>query len=208
MITMKKRSYSMKARATATQATREQILRASAALLWEKLTPEIRLADVAARAGVGVQTILRHFGTREHLIEATKDALIKEIREERQAPAGDVPAAVQAIFDHYELRGDQVLWMLAQEYGNEQIRAINDGGRHIHRQWVETVFGPQLEAHAEGERPPLVDLLVVATDVYTWKLLRRDRGLARAEAEARVRRLIAGILTGVKGDSFDRVEGD
>jgi AcrR family transcriptional regulator len=196
---MKIRSYVMKVRATATQETRQQILRASAALLWEKLSPEIRLADVAERAGVSVQTILRHFGTREHLLAATQDFLREEIRAERQAPAGDLPAAVRAIFDHYELRGDRVLRMLAQEYWNEHIREINEGGRHLHRDWVETVFGPQLAAHAEGERPMLVDLLVVATDVYTWKLLRRDRGLARAEAEAHVRQLIAAILTGGKG---------
>jgi hypothetical protein len=36
--------------------------------------------------------------------------------------------------------------------------------------------------------------LVVATDVYTWKLLRRDRGLDQATVEARVRQLIASIL--------------
>ena len=197
---MKTRPYVMKVRATATQETRQQVLRASAALFWEKLSPEIRLADVAERAGVSVQTILRHFGTREHLLAAAADFVREEIRAERQAPAGDLPAAVRAIFDHYELRGDRVLRMLAQEYWNEPIRVINEGGRHLHRDWVEMVFGPQLEAHAEGARPTLVDLLVVATDVYTRKLLRRDRGLARAEAEARVRRLIAAILTGGKGD--------
>jgi AcrR family transcriptional regulator len=210
---MKTRPYTMKARATATQETRQQILRSSAALLWEKLSPEIRLADVAARAKVSVQTILRHFGTRENLIAAAEDALREEIRAERQAPVGDIPAAVRAIFDHYETRGDGVLRLLAQEYGNEQIRVINDYGRRMHRAWVETVFGPQLEAreehgkhgkHGEGERTALVDLLVVATDIYTWKLLRRDRALSRAEAEVRVRRLVAAILTGMAGDE----EGD
>lgn len=204
---MKMRPYTMKARATATQATREQILDASAALLWEKHVPELRLADVAARAGVSVQTILRHFGTREHLLAAAEEALLEEIRVERHAPAGDLPAAVRAIFDHYEVRGDQVLWLLAQEYGDAQIRALNDGGRRLHRQWVETVFGPQLAAHAEGDdRTELVDLLVVATDVFTWKLLRRDRALSRAEAEARVRRLIAAILASVEGDAAGDLE--
>lgn len=83
---------------------------------------------------------------REHLLTAAEDALREEIRAERQVPAGDATAAVRAIFDHYEARGDQVLLMLAQEHWNAQIRAINDGGRGTHRQWVEAVFGPQLEA--------------------------------------------------------------
>ena len=194
---MKTRSYTLKARAASAKETSQQILRASAALLWEKLTPEIRLADVAERAGVSVQTILRHFGTREKLLADAENTLREEIRAERQAPAGDIPAAVRTIFEHYEARGDGVLRMLAQEHWNEQIRVINDTGRHMHRQWVETVFGPQLDAHEENERTALVDLLVVATDIYTWKLLRRDRALARALAEARVRQLIAAILTGI-----------
>ncbi len=215
----------MLARATSAQETRQQILSASVALLWEKLSPEIRLADVAARAGVTVQTILRHFGTREHLLTAAEDALREEIRAERQAPAGDIAAAVRAIFDHYETRGDGVLRMLAQEHWNEQIRVINDSGRGMHRQWVEVVFGPQLkqaqaQAQAQargkgkeggegsGERTALVDLLVVATDVYTWKLLRRDRQLPRAEAEARVRRLIAAILLTSSGGGSEAEEGD
>ncbi len=46
----------------------------------------------------------------------------------------------------------------------------------MHRDWVETIFA--LRSSPGGE--DLVDLLVVATDVYTWKLLRRDRGLLRA----------------------------
>lgn len=188
----------MKARAAAQQETIEHILRAGSALLWEKLSPEITLADVAERAGVSVQTILRHFGTREHLLAAAEDFLRAEIRAERDAPAGNISAAVRVIFDHYELRGDAVLRMLAQEYWNEHIRAINDSGRAMHREWVRAVFAPQLAAIAESERPACVDLLVVATDAYTWKLLRRDRGLTRVEAEARVRRLIAAILTGEK----------
>jgi hypothetical protein len=135
------------------------------------------------------------------MLAAAEDTLREELRVERHAPAGDLPAAVRAIFDHYEQRGDQVLWLLAEEYADGEIRAFNDSGRLMHRQWVETVFGPQLAAHAESDRTALVDLLVVATDVYTWKLLRRDRALVRAEAEARVRRLIAGILAGVEGDA-------
>ena len=40
----------------------------------------------------------------------------------------------------------------------------------------------------------LTDLLVVATDVYTWKLLRRDRKLSQAQVERRLLRLVAAIL--------------
>jgi hypothetical protein len=42
--------------------------------------------------------------------------------------------------------------------------------------------------------PDVVPELVVATDVYTWKLLRRDQGLSRRKTAAAIRRIIEGIL--------------
>ena len=39
-----------------------------------------------------------------------------------------------------------------------------------------------------------VNALHAATDVYTWKLLRRDLGLARAETERTIVQLVEGVL--------------
>ena len=199
-VNMKKRPYAMTSREAAMQETHRRILRAGADLLWEQVSADITLDDVAGRSGVTVQTILRHFGTREALLAAVEALLQEEVREERQAPAGDVRAAVRALFDHYERHGEAVLLLLGQEITNERIRAGMDGGRRIHREWVEKVFAPYLEACAPDDHEELADLLVVATDVYTWKLLRRDRQLDRGQAEGRVTRLIAAILAGKWAD--------
>jgi AcrR family transcriptional regulator len=40
-----------------------------------------------------------------------------------------------------------------------------------------------------------LDLLVVACDVTTWKLLRLDRGLSRPHTQARMERLVRAVLT-------------
>src|SRR5579859_1802092 len=200
MINMKTRPYVMKARADSAQQTHQRILRATADLFWEKLSPEIRLDDVAARAGVTVQTILRHFSTREKLFEAVERFARQAVVEERAVPPGDIPAAITTVFDHYERRGDAVLRLLGQEFWDERIRAITDNGRRAHREGGEQGFEPHLAALPSDEREELNDLLVVATDVYTWKLLRRDRALERPDAEERVRRLIGAILAGKRGD--------
>jgi hypothetical protein len=51
-----------------------------------------------------------------------------------------------------------------------------------HERWVERVFGPLLDP---GPRRHVQVLqLVAATDVYTWKLLRRDRDLSPDEVGA------------------------
>ena len=78
---------------------------------------------------------------------------------------------------------------MAQEDTDAQIRRVTDHGKATHRRWVDEVFAPFIGADAA-----LVDLLVVATDVYTWKLLRRDRGLSRTQTEQRIRQLVIAVI--------------
>jgi AcrR family transcriptional regulator len=189
-----KRSYDNSRRAEAAAVTRQRILQAGLELAWEQIAIETTLEDVAGRAGVSVKTVLRHFGSRDGFDAALEQFGLEEIREERATPVGDVAAAVHAIFEHYERRGDGVLKMLAQELFDDTFRAGMDIGRRMHREQIAEVFAPQLATRPTAEHEPLVDLLVVATDVYTWKLLRRDRSLDQPTTEARVRQLIADIL--------------
>ena len=188
------RSYSMATRSVAVEETKNRILGATLALATEKLTVEIVLADVAARSGVTVQTILRHFGSRDALFDAAVTYGGREVVEEREAPIGDVAEAIRVIMDHYELRGDWVIALLGQEASDARIRGITEPGKQLHRDWVERVFAPQLAAHPVSGRPAVADLLAVATDAYTWKLLRRDRGLSRTDTEQRMRYLVDAIL--------------
>jgi AcrR family transcriptional regulator len=189
-----RRRYDMTRRTEAAAATRQRILRSALDLSWEQIAMETTLDDIATKAGVSVKTLLRHFGSRDGLFAALEQFAIQEIREERAAPAGDVVAAVHAIFEHYEQRGDGVLKMLAQELFDDNLRDGMNIGRRMHRDQITEVFAPQLAARPAAQQEALVDLLVVATDVYTWKQLRRDRGLDRTTAEERVRQLIACIL--------------
>ena len=188
------RTYTMTTRSAAAAETRRRILHATFELSCEKLTPDVSLGDVARRSEVSVQTILRHFGSRDALIDALWEFSRVEITRERLAPAGDIRAAVTHIFDHYEHRGEWVRMLLTQEHADERARFAVRQGRAVHRAWVEATFGPQLEGRSVRERDALVDLLVVATDIYTWTLLRRDRGLDRPVAEDRVGTLVHKVL--------------
>ena len=187
------RSYTMTTRARSAEQTRLRILDAVLELQAGRLVPEIALGDVAATAGVSVQTILRRFGSRAGLLSAAIEHMQGRVVEERRAPVGDVPAAVGVIVDHYEQRGDGVILLLAQEHADALVQRITDDGRTMHRAWVQEVFAPHLP-DTTGHRDELIDLLVVATDVYTWKLLRRDRGLSRDETENRMHHLVSALL--------------
>jgi AcrR family transcriptional regulator len=188
-----KRTYTMTARAEAAEETRLRIVRSAFELQAERLTTEISLEDVAARAGVSVQTVLRRFGSKARLFEESLRLVNAEIAEERRAPTDDVPGAIRVLVDHYEKRGEFALLMLAQESAFDHVRRMSQAGKQTHRTWVIEVFGPHLPRDA-GRRDELVDLLVVATDVYTWKLLRRDRGYSRAQTEQRMNTLVSVLL--------------
>lgn len=186
-----KRTYTMGARAAAKEVTRHRILRAFRELAKKRMTIEITLDDVAERARTTVQTVLRHFGSRDGLFDAALAIATAEVEEQRRAPAGDTEAALRAIVDHYDDQGDFVLRMLAQE-DDERIQRIVGPGKAQHRRWVQEVFAPQLRHSSDPEA--LTDALVVATDVYAWKLLRRDRALSRDDTERRMRTLVEAVL--------------
>jgi AcrR family transcriptional regulator len=187
------RSYTMRARAAAVEETRLRILEATYDLSTRRLLSDISLDAVAEAAGVSVQTVLRQFGTKAGLVDATSAHIGAQVAAERRVASGDVADGLRLLVEHYENRGDAVLLLLAQEHAEEAVRVVVERGRSLHRDWVEQTFAPSLEALPAGERTERVDLLVVATDVYTWKLLRRDRGLSRAQTTRRMRALVARL---------------
>jgi AcrR family transcriptional regulator len=187
------RSYTMRARAAAVEETRRRILDATYDLSTRRLLSDISLDAVAEAAGVSVQTVLRQFGTKAGLVEATSEHISAQVAAERRVAAGDVDEGLRLLVEHYELRGDGVLLLLAQEGAEEAVRTVVERGRRLHREWVEQTFAPSLDALPTDERTERVDLLVVATDVYTWKLLRRDRALSRAETAQRIAALVARL---------------
>jgi len=184
-----KRSYTMGARAQAVEETRRRIVEAMFGLSSQRMFTDISLEDVAREAGVSVQTVLRQFGSRAGLVDATMDHTTARVAEERAAPVGDVDTAVRVIVDHYELRGHTAMLMLAQENSDSKVGTITERSRQMHRTWVVDVFAPYVDRD-----DALVDLLVVALDVYTWKLLRCDRGLSRAQTEQRMKTLVTAVL--------------
>jgi AcrR family transcriptional regulator len=174
----------MTARARAAQATAEGILDAAVELFTDKVFEEVTLDEVAARAGVTKRTVLRRFESKERLFLSAMDHAVEEmVRQREEAPVGDVPAAVANVVEHYERWGTNRLRLLSQE---DHIALVADhvrGGRAYHWDWVEHTFAPQLAGLQGPARKRRIAALVAATDVYTWKLLRLDLGLSRAETE-------------------------
>jgi len=182
---MKTRAYSMELRAAAAEATRERILSAAADAFLEHWYDDVTIALVAKRGGVSGQTVINHFGGKEQLAAAAYDRLGEDIVLRRYAPAaGDIRGLVEALAEDYETTGDAVVRLLALEEKVPSLQPLLARGRASHREWVETMFGA----------PELTPELVVATDVYTWKLLRRDQGLSRGDTLASILNIVEALL--------------
>ena len=192
-----KRTYRMTARADSALVTAERILDAAIGLFWEQPTDQISLTEVARRAGVTKQTVLRRFDSKAGLMAAAAARAGQRTSAERDDVApGDLVRAVHLLVAHYERLGDGVLRLLAEEERNPGLREIAGRGRAYHARWCERVFAPALEGLRGVDRDRRLATFVAVTDVYTWKLLRRDRGLGRAQAETAIRELLEPIMGG------------
>jgi AcrR family transcriptional regulator len=188
-----KRVYRQVARAESAAATGERILDAAVELFWELPGYQVSLDEVARRAGVTVQTVIRRFGGRDGLFAAAAEREMDKVRRRRdEAEVGDLHGAVGVLLDHYELMGDRVMRLLAEEERSPDLREIVEGGRALHREWCARVFAPALE----GAPPRRLAQLVAVCDVYTWKLLRRDAGLSRRQTELALLELLEPLLEG------------
>jgi len=194
------RPYRMEARAAAAGATRERIVDVAYEQFMDHWYDEVTLRDLARRAGVALQTVVNHFGTKENVFIAVSERFSARIAELRgEARPDDVKGAAAALVADYEVTGDAGMRALALE---ERVPVVADalaGGRRTHRAWVERTF-PALLSGLRGarRRRALAELLAV-TDVLTWKMLRRDQGLGRAQTEEAIRELLEAVHDQHKG---------
>lgn len=186
-----KRPYRMQARAEATAATRERILNAAETVYDELSLSELTLATVADRAGVSVQTVLRHFGSRDGLLMAGLAYAGGKMSGDRDVePNADVTEIVGVLVDHYERFGDRILRWLAQEESVPGMRLLTDVGRAYHLDWCKDAFAPVLEQLRGRQRERRAFQLAALTDIYVWKILRRDRDLSPSQTKLAMREMI------------------
>ena len=185
----------MKARARAAEETAQRILEAALALMKQHAYDHFTLQEVAERAGVSLQTVLRRFGSKEGLVTAVLESDLMGIRAQSdRVPPGDVAEAVRVLMARYEEWGDAVMRNLNLEERLPDVRSMLDFGRTAHREWVARTFAPFLPPPDAEPYDRRLALFITATDVYTWKLLRRDYGLDAAATERAIHDLLDGLI--------------
>jgi AcrR family transcriptional regulator len=189
-----KRVYRLGVRAETAAETARAILRATVELYGERFYDQVSLEDIAERAGVTVQTLVRRFGSKDELISAAADAARETIRSQRdETPVGDIAAAARALVDTYEAHGDRVLRMLAQEDRIPAFRLITDTGRAHQYAWVDRIFAPLLAKRSRRDRERLRAQIIAVCDLYVWKVLRRDLGMSADETQRAILQMLSAL---------------
>jgi AcrR family transcriptional regulator len=189
------RPYRMRARADAAERRVGRVLDAAIELWRERWYDEITLEDLSERSGVSPSTIMRRFGSKEGILSAViASDRLGAVRGRDRIASGDVEGAVRELVQHYEHAGDAVIRNLALE---DRIPAIGESvrrGRAIHREFCARVFSPWLPRRSGRAYDRRLAQFIVACDVYTWKLFRRDHGLNRAQTTRAMRELLHRLM--------------
>ncbi|ORW83952.1 hypothetical protein AWC26_00595 [Mycobacterium shimoidei] len=183
-------------RAIAAAQTADNILGATKDLVAEKPFREITLADIAARSGVTVQTILRRFGDKDSVFAAAVTRFTAEVHEQRgHAVPNNVADIVANLVQHYEDWGRLMLHLLSEQHTAPAVADTIAAAKRYHRDWCQAMFPDALDGLKEPNRSRRLAELVAICDLRTWELLRIDFGLSRAETAAALREMLEPLTT-------------
>ena len=177
-------------RAAAVARTRQRIVEATLALHGEQGIAATSWEDIAARAGVGVGTVYRHFPSLDELIPACGEITM-------QLVALPDPSAVPALFEGATAPAERVGRLVREafavyERGAPQLRAARDES-DVHplvaktRDELEATLGALVDTALEPFDAMQRDraLARAMVDLRTWQAL-RDQGLGPDESVAAV----------------------
>lgn len=193
-LTEPRRAYRQGARAQAAAQTAETIIDVFLRHLETRWYDDISLATIAKDAGVTVPTILRHFGSKEGILEATGKRFEGEVLVRRHVGSSDIDEIIAALLADYESSGDFMMRFLAQETRFPALKAMTDLGRAQHRLWVRRCFAPYFDGLTPEQEEWQLDGLIMALDLYVWQVWRRDRGRSPEEVARFMRTLVDAIL--------------
>jgi AcrR family transcriptional regulator len=200
---MSPRKYDMTRRASAVAQTRRRIVEATLELHGEQGIGATSWDDIAARAGVGVGTVYRHFPSLDALIPACGEIT-------RHVLALPDPQGLASVFDGLDAPTQRFELLVREafaiyERGASQLRAIrNEPDVHANvaeaGEAVEASLAALIDAAVEPFAITPADRAVVRAmvDLNTWDAL-RDQELGQAEAVTAIAEMLTARLGGAGG---------
>jgi len=190
-----KKSYSANIQMEIKSRTSERIVAAVKVLMLENALDEITLVQIAEKAHVSIQTLFRHFGSREQLLREAFEIIGLEILKNHVIPEEvSVQSIVANLINYYEENGYRILRLRSQSkqlvaYGGFQTEWLMS-----HHLWVDNSFSIYLQALTTVNKNELADTLFGATDVSIWYVYYHDLQKSREELNYIWVRLLRSLL--------------
>jgi AcrR family transcriptional regulator len=157
--------------------------------------PDPNADAVAAKAGLSVRTVFRHFEDKDAIFHAIDDLLVASYQPLLDAPYHSdhwkwrlfelierrcIINEAAAVF-----RISAVMERYRSQFIAEKYRRLHAGEKRM----LDAVLPPELQTMTRAGRA-----LLVACSFDTWRLLRQDEELSPSEVEAAMRQLVEDIL--------------
>lgn len=186
----------MSARAQAAERTGNRILDAMLERFSAASYDQIRLEDIAADAGVTVQTVLRRFGSKSGLMGAVFQRELGTIAAARAAAdTSDPERLIADLVVHYERYGALILKAYREAPFIDGLAKLAGAGRAYHLNWCRNAFAGHLEPGLhQATRTRRLAQLTVICDATTWRILREDLGLSPAQTRTALTEMVTPLL--------------
>ena len=177
-------------RAETKAASTELILDAAERLFSREIYDKVSLHSIAHEAGMGIQTVLRHFPTKESLFLASMTrSLHKADTSRNYLPSQTLAESVLRLLSYYENHGTTIIHYLNQVVTNQAFAPVTKAGQEAHARWTHFLFSPHLSL--EKERDPIRQAQIEAIlDIRVWELLKLRKRLSNEE----ISKAILGLL--------------
>jgi AcrR family transcriptional regulator len=177
------RRYSMERRSASVDETRDRIINATMALHDEQGILATSMQDIAARAGVALGTVYRHFPSVDQLVPACGGRKMElypppspDVFEALEG-AARVKALLEALYAHYEAMERPYYIGYAEASKLPVLRGLMDQADAHVRSLVAQAIGPS-EPSEES-----MGVAVAMADFYTWFAFNRAGFSSAAAAE-------------------------
>jgi AcrR family transcriptional regulator len=189
------RAYTQVARAEAQERNRDALIDAAAQAFFSGRWEQMSLTEMSVSAGVTKQTLLRHFGSKQGLLEQMLQRGYDQVRDQRwAAPTDDLAGAVDNLLDHYEQFGERSLAIGSGVGANPAVAELGRVARQLHYDWIDHAFGHWLNRKRGNSRIRCRASLIALCDVQAWWIWSHDLGLARADVRATLIQVLQTLL--------------
>lgn len=175
--------------------TKQRILLAVRKLFDESRLNDISIQAIAARANVSVQSIYRHFESRDGLIDQFLDEMAVLVENyPLEAAPGNIYSIVKNLLHYYQENAPLLLRLQMQTDDSPKLSACWAVVQRSHLAWVRANFSVFLESLSRQRQLEMENQLMWLTDVSCWRVYIQELGRSSVEIEQGMVHVLRAVL--------------